>query len=204
MIILTFSMIITMTVMIMMWRMITITTILLITAIIITMYSYEIDKCPRPCIIICATVGKIGKLLQPHKYLIIIVNRITYSNNRITKNKSRMPLDLYIKLGPYNFSLKASVDHHGYSLNSGYYTASINCCGEIFHCNDDKSTECNITDTYNSSSANILLYKLIIECQGGNMSRRTFVVAGIVECLQPDRGESELILAYLDPWYRNM
>ena len=38
------------------------------------------------------------------------------------------------------------------------------------------------------------------------MSRRTFVVAGIVECLQPDRGEWELIdfhgagvVYYFDP-----
>ena len=44
--------------------------------------------------------------LQPPKYLIIIVKRITYSNNRITKNKSRMPLDLYIKPGLYKFSYK--------------------------------------------------------------------------------------------------
>ena len=78
------------------------------------------------------------KNLQPPKYLIIIVNRITYSNNRITKNKSRIPLDLYIKLGPYKFSLQASVDHHGYSMNSGHYTASINCCGKTLHCNDNK------------------------------------------------------------------
>ena len=28
---------------------------------------------------------------------------------------------------------------------------------------------------------------------GQNMSRRTFVVVGIVECLQPDRGGLELI-----------
>ena len=41
------------------------------------------------------------QILQPPKYLIIILNRIIYSNNRITKNKSRMPLDLYIKLGPH-------------------------------------------------------------------------------------------------------
>ena len=80
------------------------------------------------------------QILQPPNYLIIIVNRITYSNNRITKNKSCMPLDLYIKLGPYKFSLQASVDHHGYSINSGHYTASINCCGKTFHCNDNKIT----------------------------------------------------------------
>ena len=44
------------------------------------------------------------QILQSPKYLIIIVNRITFSNNRITKNKSRILLDLYIKLGPYIFS----------------------------------------------------------------------------------------------------
>ena len=46
------------------------------------------------------------QMLQPPKYLIIIVNRITYSNNRITMNKSRMHLDLYIKLGPHKFPYK--------------------------------------------------------------------------------------------------
>ena len=92
---------------------------------------------------------------QPPKYLIIIVNRITYSNNKITKNKSRMPLDLHIKLCPYKISLQASVDHRGYYMSSGHYTASINCT-KTFHCNDDKITECNITDTYMSSTAYIL------------------------------------------------
>ena len=72
---------------------------------------------------------------------------------------------------------------------------NFNCCGKTFHCDDNKITECDITDTYNSSTAYILLYKLIMECWGGNMSRRAFVVVqlGIVECLQPDRGGWELI-----------
>ena len=121
------------------------------------------------------------QILQTPKYLLIIVNRITYLNSRITKNKSLMPLDLYIKLGPYKLSLQAAVDHHGYSMNSGHYTAAINCCGKTFHCNDNKITECNITDTYNSATAYILLHKLII------CPKRTFVVVGIVLCLQPDR-----------------
>ena len=100
------------------------------------------------------------QILKPPKYLIIIVNRITYSNKRITKNKSRMPLDLYVKLGPYKFSLQAFVDHHGYwplhSLNQLLW--------KTFHCNDNKITECNITDTHNSFTAYILLYKLIMAC----------------------------------------
>ena len=102
------------------------------------------------------------QILQPPKCLIIIVNRITYSNNRTTRNKSRMPLDLYIKLVPYIFSLQLCVYHHGYSMNS-HYKASINC-GKTCHCNDNKITECNIMDTYDSSTAYINLYKLIMEC----------------------------------------
>ena len=43
-----------------------------------------------------------------------------------------MPLYLYIKLGPYKFSLQATVDHHVYTMNSGPYTALINCCGKHF------------------------------------------------------------------------
>ena len=136
------------------------------------------------------------QISQPPKYHTIIVNRITYSNNKITKNNGRMPLDLYIKLGPYKFSLQASVDHHGYAMNSGHYTALNNCCAKTFHCNDDKITACNIMDTYISSTAYILLYKLM-ECKGGNMSRRALIVAGIVECLQPDRGADRL------PWCRH-
>ena len=102
-------------------------------------------------------------ILQPPKNLLIIVNRVTHSNNRKTKNNSRMPLDLYIELGQYKFSLQASVDHHGYSVDSGHFTASINCCGKTFHCDDNEINECNITDTYNSPTAYILLYKLM-EC----------------------------------------
>ena len=78
-------------------------------------------------------------------------------------------------------------------MNSGHHIASINWCGKTFYCNYNEINECNITDTYNSSTAYILLYKLVMECQGGNMFRRTFVVVSIVECLQRDRGGWELI-----------
>ena len=31
-------------------------------------------------------------------------------------------------LGPLKFSLQATIDHHGPSIHSAHYTASINCC----------------------------------------------------------------------------
>ena len=33
-----------------------------------------------------------------------------------------------VSLGPLKFSLQAIIDHHGPSIDSGHYTASINCC----------------------------------------------------------------------------
>ena len=79
-------------------------------------------------------------ILQPPKYLSIIVNRFSYINNKIIKNRSFIPLYKNIMPGPYKFNLWATVDHHGYSMNRGYYTASINCYGKTFHRNDTKIT----------------------------------------------------------------
>ena len=55
-------------------------------------------------------------------------------------------MDTTVRLGPLNFSLQATIDHHGPSIDSGHYTASINCCKKTFYCNDHKITEFGITD----------------------------------------------------------
>ena len=43
-------------------------------------------------------------ILQRPKYLIIIVNRFSNTNDKIIKNRSITPLDLNIMLGPYKFN----------------------------------------------------------------------------------------------------
>ena len=67
-------------------------------------------------------------LLQPPKYLIIVVNRFRYINNNFTKDRCSIPMDMTVVLGLHKFSLQATIDHHGPSIYSGHYTASINCC----------------------------------------------------------------------------
>ena len=94
----------------------------------------------------------------------ITVNRFNYKYNITTKNKSLIPLDLNIIIGSYKFSLQPTIDHHGNSIHCGHYTASVNCCGKTFYCNDGRITECNTIDTRNSSTVYILLYKLIVDC----------------------------------------
>ena len=37
-------------------------------------------------------------------------------------------MDTTVRLGPLKFSPRATIDHHGPSIHSGHYTASINCC----------------------------------------------------------------------------
>ena len=91
-------------------------------------------------------------ILQPPKYLLLFVNRFRYINNNITKDRCPIPMDTTVRLGPLKFSLQATIDHHGPSIDSGHYTASINCCKKTFYCNDHKITEFGITDK-NSSTA---------------------------------------------------
>ena len=64
-------------------------------------------------------------------------------------------------LGLHKFRLQATIDHHGPSMYSGHYTASINCCKRTFYCNDSKITDFEMIDTKNSSTAYVVMYKLI-------------------------------------------
>ena len=58
-------------------------------------------------------------------------------------------MDTTIRLGPLKFSLRATIDHHGPSLHSGHYTASINCCKKhaIATITQSRSLELLITKT---------------------------------------------------------
>ena len=49
----------------------------------------------------------------------------------------------------------------GLQLSPCDYTASINCCKRTFYCNDSKITEFEMIDTKNSSTAYVVMYKLI-------------------------------------------
>ena len=64
-------------------------------------------------------------------------------------------------LGLHKFSLQATKDHHGPSMYSGHHTASMNCCKRTFYCNDSKITEFETIDTKNSTTAYVVIYKLI-------------------------------------------
>ena len=72
-------------------------------------------------------------ILQPPKYLLIFVNRFRYINNNVTKDRCPIPVDTTVRLGPLKFRLQATIDHHGPSIHSGHYTASINCCKKKQH-----------------------------------------------------------------------
>ena len=100
-------------------------------------------------------------LLQPPKYLIIVVNRFRYINNNFTKDRCSIPMDTTVVLGLHKFSMQATIDHHGPSMYSGHYTASINYCKRTFYCNYSKVTEFATIDTKNSSTAYVIMHKLI-------------------------------------------
>ena len=70
-------------------------------------------------------------------------------------------MDMTVVLGYHKFSLHATIDHHGPSIYSGHYTTSVNCCNRTFYCNDNKITEFDMINTKNSSTAYVVIYKLI-------------------------------------------
>ena len=100
-------------------------------------------------------------ILQPPNYLIIVVNRFRYINNQFAKDKCSIPMDMTVVLGYHKFSLQATIDHHGPSIYSGHYTTSVNCCNRTFYCSDNKITEFDMINTKNSSTAYVVIYKLI-------------------------------------------
>ena len=70
-------------------------------------------------------------------------------------------MDMSAVLGLHKFSLQATKDHHGPSMYSGHYTASINCCKRTFYRNASKITEFKTIDTKNFFTAYVVMYKLI-------------------------------------------
>ena len=103
-------------------------------------------------------------ILQPPKYLLLFVNRFRYINNNVTKDRCFIPMDTTVRLDPLKFSLRATIYHHGTSIQSGHYTASINFCKKTFYCNDHTITELGIIDSKNPSTAYVILYELIDTC----------------------------------------
>ena len=71
---------------------------------------------------------KSSYILQPPKYVFIFIYRFGYINNNVTKDRCPIPMDRSVRLGTLKFSLRVTIDHHGPSIHSGHYTASINCC----------------------------------------------------------------------------
>ena len=63
--------------------------------------------------------------------------------------------------GLHKISLQVTIDHHGPSMYSGHYTASIKC-KRTFYWNDCKIMEFEMTETKNTSTANVVMHKFII------------------------------------------
>ena len=104
----------------------------------------------------CVFVGFYSYLYCATLIQLLVLSHI---NNNVTKDRCPIPMDTTVRIGPLKFSLHATIDHHGPSIHSGHYTASINCCKK-FYCNDHTVTEFGITDKI-SSTAYVILYKLI-------------------------------------------
>ena len=107
-------------------------------------------------------------ILQPRKYLTIVVNRFRYIDNNFTKDRCCIPMDMIVVLGLHKFSLQVAIDHHGPSMYSGHYTASFNCCKEH-----------SIATTAKLRSLKWLIPKKLLCCLSGNLWIDYIMVVGL-------------------------
>ena len=68
-----------------------------------------------------------NSILQPPKYLLLILNRWKYTKNNVTKDKCSIPMDTTVRLGPLKFSPRTTIDRHRQFTHSGHYAAYISC-----------------------------------------------------------------------------
>ena len=70
-------------------------------------------------------------------------------------------MEMTVVPGLHKFSLLDTIKDHGPFIYFGPYTASTNCCKKIY-CNDSKIMELEMFHTTNSSTAYVVIYKLIM------------------------------------------
>ena len=57
-----------------------------------------------------------NQILKHPKYLLLIVNRLRYTNKNVTKDRCSIPLDTTLMLGTLKFILRATIDHSETSI----------------------------------------------------------------------------------------
>ena len=103
----------------------------------------------------------------------------------MTRINSVYKLPLTYVLCRLYFSLQATTDHYGISMHCGHQNASVNSCGETFHCSEEKITVGDINKSYPKLLDHIY-HTLWIACAAS---------------LWPEHWGWEI---YFLPWYRHI
>ena len=85
-------------------------------------------NCKNPVLDSLRTLGKSNLARYYNLQNICLSSLINLDTVTIMSPKIDAPYLWTVGLGPLKFSLRATIDHHGPSIHSGHYTASINCC----------------------------------------------------------------------------
>ena len=104
-----------------------------------------------------------GYILQPPKYLLLFVNRFRYLRDNVTKDAS-YPWIRPLGFVPLQFSLRATIEHHGPSIHSSHYTATINCRKKHYIATITQLRSLELLIAKKSSTAYVILYVLIDIC----------------------------------------
>ena len=86
------------------------------------------QKLQNPVLDSLRTLGKSNLARYYNLQNICLSSLINLDTLTIMSPKIDAPYLWTVRLGRLKFSLRATIDHHGPSIHSGHYTASINCC----------------------------------------------------------------------------
>ena len=113
---------------------------------------YLILKAARPCVAVLLHGAATSSAISPQMH---------QQNPADAPPESRGTIRIRRTPTESCLHLQRAIDHHGPSIYSGRYTTSVNCCNRTFYCNDNKITEFDMINTKNSSTAYVVIYKLI-------------------------------------------
>ena len=99
-------------------------------------------------------------LLQPPQYLVILINRFSFQDGIELKIETPILLENVIKIKEHFFCPRGIIHHHGSTLRSGHYTASIISQDTLYTCDDDFISSKDVVGSFECDSAYMIFYKL--------------------------------------------
>ena len=101
------------------------------------------------------------RLLQPPQFVVILINKFRTEGGICQKDQTPISIENNICINGFPFLLLAIIEHHGITIRSGHYTATLVSNGKLYTCDDNLISSTSATDSFESKTAYMVFYKLV-------------------------------------------